>query len=364
MRDSNPASLLPVLLAAASAALLALVGCQIPYLASQAAGQARLMASAQSTASLRSSGRCSPGLASTFSEVDALLSFAARQGFSVGEAYRTYAVPAEGFPVWIVSACPPDRLEPVAWSFPLVGSFPYKGYFRRTLAEREAELWRGRGFEVDLRPALAYSTLGYFADPLVPTLLLGDAGQRAGGILHELAHRTVFVPGEPRLNESISVSIENFAVRAWLEERGETAALAEHSSRLADRERLRTAVAVVLEELREAFVSEDRSQRLAAKEAVLARFAARWREAPPQSAHYAGLVEAEWNLPSLLLIDVYGGDGELLERIYDLCGRSLPSYLMRLQDAAKTEDPRATLEKWAERGKNLSSRGTIGPGVT
>ena len=350
------------ILSVAVVSSFSLVGCQAPYLASQAAGQARLLASAESTASLRAAGRCSPTLLATFDEVDALLSFAARQGFSVGDAYRTYAVPAEGFPVWIVSACPPDRLEPVAWSFPLVGSFPYKGYFRRVLAEREADLWRAKGYEVDLRPALAYSTLGYFADPLVPTLLLGDAGQRAGGILHELAHRTVFVPGEPRLNESISVSIENFAVRAWLMELGDTEALEEHTRRLADRERLRSEVASLLDELREVFTAESRQERIAGKEAALARFAALWRQEPPQSAHYGGLVDAEWSLPALLLIDVYGGDGELLERVFDRCENSLPTYLQRLQEAAETEDPRGTLEKWAESGKLLSWPGTIGGG--
>ena len=337
----------PASIAVVFALLLGTTGCQMPYLVSQLAGQAELLAGARSLDAVRADPSSSPVLIERLEEADELLEFARRQGFRVGDAYRTYSEPPRGYPVWIVSACPPDALEPVTWSFPLVGAFPYKGFFRPELAEFEAERLRALGHEVDLRPALAFSTLGWFADPLVPTLLQGDAGERAGGILHELAHRTVFVPGDARLNESISVSIEDFAVAAWLAERGDREAIAEHQLRIADRERLRGEVAALLDELRVCFEADRREDRLAGKRKAIAGFKARFVEDPPQSARYARLGEVEWSLPSLLLIDTYGGDGPLLARLFERCGGSIPRYLETLRAAGDAPDPRAALEEWA-----------------
>ena len=338
--------------------LASLPGCQLPYLVTQLSGQTRLLASARSIDTVLADPATSPELRARLLETRELLDFARAHGFRVGDAYSTFAEPVEGYPVWIVSACPPDSLDAIAWEFPIVGSFPYRGFFRRRLAEHEAERLREEGLEVDLRPALAFSTLGWFRDPLLPTLLAGDAGERAGGILHELAHRTVFVPGDPRLNESISVSVEDFAVRAWLRERGETEALRTHAERCHDRERLRGEVARLLEELGAAFEAPERQERLRGKEEAIARFRARLAADPFRSARYARLAEVEWTLPALLLVDVYGGDGPLLEAVYRSVGEDLPAYLERLQEAAASDDPRARLEEWAEKSENRSSAGT------
>ncbi len=348
-----------VTVAIAALALLA-SGCQLPYLVSQLAGETQLLAGARPIDAVRADARSSATLVERLDEAEELLEFAKRQGFRVGDAYRTYSEPPAGYPVWIVSACPPDALEPVTWSFPLVGAFPYKGFFRKELAEFEADRLRGLDLEVDLRPALAFSTLGWFSDPLFPTLLTGDTGERAGGILHELAHRTVFVPGDARLNESISVSVEDFAVQAWLAERGEIEAMAEHRLRIEDREQLREAVAGVLDELRVSFEAPEREVRLAGKRDALERFSARFRDHPPKSARYGTLSKVEWTLPALLLIDVYGGDGPLLETVFEACNRSIPRYLAKLRDAAGSPDPRELLGSWTEQAEPRGT-GSLAP---
>jgi len=255
--------------------------------------------------------------------------------------------------VWIVSACPPDALEPVLWSFPLVGSFPYKGFFRLSIAEAEARRLESLGYEVDLRPAVAFSTLGWFADPVLPTLIRGDPGERAGVIFHELAHRTVFVPGDSRLNESVATSLEHYAVDEWLTSQGLVADLRQHEARTRDRERLRRAVAEVLEELRVVFLQHDRSARLLGREEALSGFRADLEGIEFESSAYRGdevrppLADRPWSLPGLLLIDVYGGDGPLLDAIWRRTGCSIPQYLQLLKRAADRDNPRATLEEWA-----------------
>ena len=70
-------------------------------------------------------------------EIERLLAFAAENGFDVGQAYRTYVDTGSGPPVWVLYACRPDELEPRRWRFPIVGVFPYKGFFDRDAARRE-----------------------------------------------------------------------------------------------------------------------------------------------------------------------------------------------------------------------------------
>ncbi len=342
-RSFDPGRLPPLVSGLLLLSLL-LSGCQIPYLVTQLGGQARLSASALPIEEVLARRDLAPETRARLEEVPELLAFARRQGFSVGDAYRTFAEPVEGVPVWIVTACPPDSLELIEWSYPIVGSFPYRGFFRRRLAEHEAERLRALGLEVDLRPAQAYSTLGWFADPVVPTLIAGDPGERAAGILHELAHRTIFLPGDARLNESISVSVERYAVAAWLREQGRTEAAREHARRCSDRELLRREICSLLETLRRVFEATDRQERLRGKEEAMQSFAERLRSLSFQSARSASWAEVSWTLPRLLLFDVYGGDGELLDRAFTSVGARLPAYFDLLRAATGVEDPRGFLE--------------------
>jgi len=345
-RDLGPALRSGALSCLALTFLLA--GCQSSYLASQLAGQTHLLAAARPVDDVLADPATTPALAERLREAEELLAFARANGLDVGDAYRTWVVPPEGVPVWVVSACPPDRLEPLQWAFPLVGAFPYKGFFRREIAEVQREKLRAEGYEVDLRAAAAYSTLGWLPDPLLPTLLDGDAADRAGGILHELAHRTVFVPGDARLNESVATSIEERGVALWLAGRGDSALAEEHARRTRDRERLRAEVARTIEELRAAFAAEEREVRLEAKARILAELRGRLAAAPFESDRTRVAGRIEWTLPALLLQDVYGGDGPLLDRVWRASGGTLPAYLDLLRRAAGSDDPRAELERSAD----------------
>lgn len=328
---------------------------------SQLAGQAHLIAGARPIDRVLADPATPPRLAERLVEAEEIVAFARASGFRVGDAYRTYADPPDGVPVWIVSACPPDRLEPVTWSFPLVGAFPYKGFFRREIAEAEVCRLRDEGLEVDLRPARAYSTLGWFSDPVLPAMLVGDAGERAGIILHELAHRTVFVPGDARLNESVATSIEDGAVETWLVSRGLDDVLTCHRARERDRERLRVEVERTIAALEEGFRAEERVARLAARDRALAGFRERLAAADFESERYSRLDTWEWSLPALLLLDVYGGDGPLLDALWEASGRSIERYLEFLAEAAAAPEPRMWIAERAGVGAPPDAAGAERP---
>ena len=128
-------------------------------------------------------------------------------GLRVGESFATFAEVEGDAIVWVVSAARRDRLEAYTWWYPIVGSVPYQGYFERPDADAAARALAAKGFDVDVRPAAAFSTLGWFADPLLSTTADADPVRLAETVLHELFHATLYVPGATEFNESAATFV-------------------------------------------------------------------------------------------------------------------------------------------------------------
>ena len=150
--------------------------------------------------------------------------FASRElGLPDNASYRSYADLQRPFVVWNVFAAPELSLELKQWCYPVVGCATYRGYFDRDLAESAASELRTEGYEVNVQGVPAYSTLGWFSDPLLNTFIGGTEGQVAGLIFHELAHQVAFVGGDTTFNESFATAVEREGVRRWLAANGNDA---------------------------------------------------------------------------------------------------------------------------------------------
>jgi predicted aminopeptidase len=125
-------------------------------------------------------------------------------GLDVGESYTSFTQLRSDTLAMVLSGSRRDRLEAKTWWFPIVGRVPYKGYFDlddALEAQRELET---EGFDTSLRPTSAFSTLGWFADPLLSSLLRADEVDLVETITHELSHNHLFVPGQVTFNESFA----------------------------------------------------------------------------------------------------------------------------------------------------------------
>ena len=110
--------------------------------------------------------------------------------------------------MWVLTACEPYALEPKKWSFPFLGSFPYKGFFVKEKALKEAKAIRTEeGLDVGLRTAGGWSTLGWFKDPVLSGMLDRSEGELASLIIHELTHGTLFVKDSVTFNENLATFI-------------------------------------------------------------------------------------------------------------------------------------------------------------
>ncbi|HET9947935.1 MAG TPA: aminopeptidase [Longimicrobiales bacterium] len=131
--------------------------------------------------------------------------FAAEElGIDVGDAYTMYTHLERDTLALVVSAAPKDILAPVTWWFPIVGRVPYRGFFSVEDALEAAADLEAQGYDTYVRPTAAFSTLGWFNDPVLSTMLETDEVEVVVTVLHELSHRNLFVPGRVDFNESFA----------------------------------------------------------------------------------------------------------------------------------------------------------------
>ena len=135
-------------------------------------------------------------------------------------SYRTYADLERPFVVWNVFATPELSLKPKRWCFVFAGCVAYRGYFARDQAENFVAELKQDGFDVYVGGVPAYSTLGWFSDPLLNTFIHRSEADLAGLLFHELAHQVLYIGGDTAFNESFAVAVELEGVRRWFEHHG------------------------------------------------------------------------------------------------------------------------------------------------
>ena len=128
-------------------------------------------------------------------------------GLDVGRSYTSFTQLESDTLQMVLSASPQDQLTPKTWWFPIIGRVPYKGYFNGNDAIKEQRKLEEDGFDTFLRPTAAFSTLGWFADPLLSSLLRLDEVDLVETVLHELSHNHLFVKGQIRFNESFATFV-------------------------------------------------------------------------------------------------------------------------------------------------------------
>jgi predicted aminopeptidase len=144
-------------------------------------------------------------------------------GLPDNASFRSYADLARSNVVWNVFAAPPLSMKPKEWCVPVAGCIAYLGFFAEADARAYADALRAQGLDVHIGGVPAYSTLGWFADPMLSTFIQWPETELARLIFHELAHQIVYVKDDSEFNESFATAVEEAGIRRWLEQPGKGA---------------------------------------------------------------------------------------------------------------------------------------------
>ncbi len=108
------------------------------------------------------------------------------------------------------------ELVPVTWKFPIIGEFPYKGFFELEKVKKERDDWKAKNYDTRISEVAAYSTLGWFKDPILSSMLTYDDGRLAEVLIHEMTHATVFIPGKVEINENLANFVGDYGAERFL----------------------------------------------------------------------------------------------------------------------------------------------------
>jgi predicted aminopeptidase len=274
-------------------------------------------------------------------------------GLDVGDSYTTYSWVESDTLLLVVSAAYRDRFEPHTWWFPIVGNVPYKGYFDFNAAHREAERLEARGFDTYVRPSAAFSTLGFFNDPVLNTVLrAGDVGL-VSTVIHELLHNTLFIASQVAFNESFASFVgDRGAIAFFCARDGDDAptclaAQNEWSDNLA----FGAFISTLVDDLEQLYARTDidSEQKVAQREDVFEAARARFRrdvEPRLRTRAFRGFDRRPLNNATLIGIRLYYRNLDLFEAAWQKNGRDLVTAIHSIHDAVRdAPDPFAALER-------------------
>lgn len=274
-------------------------------------------------------------------------------GLEAGESFTTYSRLTTDTLVLVLAGAYRDKLESYTWWFPIVGRVPYKGFFDPADAERAASEMAQRGFDVYLRPASAFSTLGWFNDPLLSTTLELDSASLANTVIHELTHNTFYAPGQAIFNESFANFVGSRGAMWYFRSRGDSV-----NERLSEEDWARDKVMgrfweSLYRSLDSAFDAhpDDRKARLAAAAAIYAQAESVFTdsvapELPGYGSRQAG--RPQLNNAILLARRVYRTGLDDFDAVFSLEGNDLKRAMRQIIALAKSrpDDPYGALREW------------------
>lgn len=287
-------------------------GCSAAKFYSQAIqGQAEILGKARSVAVVARDAKVSDEVKRKLALTQDVRRFAEEQlGLPAHRQYDRYTDLGRRYVSWVVYAAPEFFMEGKTWWYPLLGHLEYRGFFSKGAAEDEAAHLRSEGYEVFVGGVEAYSTLGWFRDPVLNTFFHSTDNELAELLFHELTHVKLFLPGDTDFNEAFATANAEQGLRRWLKSKGDRPALIRYEVSLAkDREIIRLLLHT-REKLKRLYLSKSCSvvQMRREKAAVLkqmreeyAQIRARWRG----DSRYDRSFAKPWNNARLNTVATY-----------------------------------------------------------
>jgi predicted aminopeptidase len=208
-------------------------GCAAPYYWQAIGGQLELLRKREPIEEVIEDSATAPTLKNTLARIALMRRFAVDElGLPGNDSYTTYVELDRPYVVWNVVAADEFSVDAQRWCFLFAGCVAYRGYFDKTAADRFAAKLTADGLDTHSGGSTAYSTLGYFADPVLSTMVNGGEQYVASLLFHELAHQQLYVKDDSEFSEAFAMVIEELGTERWLARHGEPAEMERYRQRL------------------------------------------------------------------------------------------------------------------------------------
>ncbi len=316
-------------------------GCRsLPYYEQAISGQMQILQKQQPIAELIEDPDTAPELKNKLLFIQTVREFAEKElQLPVNDHYLSYVELGRPYVVWNVFAAPELSLKPKTWCFPIVGCVTYRGYFKEADARRFGDALGQQGWDVYIGGAIAYSTLGWFDDPVLSTFVNLSTSDTAALIFHELAHGLLYIPDDTAFNESFATAVEQEGLKRWQLSTNDPQGLADWKRRRHMRQQFIALVSKYKAQLQKMFKSnlssdEKRHQKAAAFSQMHSEFKAL------KSKHRAMAAYSAWfnqplNNAQLLSVSAYHDWVPAFSQILSDVGGDLPKFYEKCQQLAQ-----------------------------
>lgn len=307
-------------------------------------------------------------LAKRLARVQAIRIYASRElSLPDNQSFTRYSDLGRPFVVWNVFAAPPLSLTARQWCFPVAGCVSYRGYFREEEAHAEADHLAAGGDDVYVSGVPAYSTLGYFSDPILSTFVRWPETEVARLMFHELAHQIVYVKDDSVFNESFATAVEEAGVQRWLKSEGNPTLDAQFVLAQAQRAAFRELVRDTRARLTQVYASDaaedaKRAEKGAAYAAMKGAYRAARAGAPAMAGYdrwFAGYGNQGPNNASLASVALYTAQVPAFRALLAQEGDNLPKFYARVKEIAA--QPREERDAVLAAAAAKSPVATLGP---
>lgn len=331
-------------------ASLLLTGCQAPYYLSQGYGQLALLNSRKKLEHVLKSDSLNDEQKKKLVLARDAREFAENNlGLAKTDNYKTYVALEKPYVVWNVSAAPKWELKHYYWNFLMVGKVPYKGFFKEELAKEEEEKLRSEGFDTFLRGVTAYSTLGWFDDPILSSMLSYTETDLVNTIIHETVHATLYIKSSADFNERLATFIGNQGAESFYfaREGADSPTVLKIRDELADEKLFSTFISQEIKELSDWYTkatNHNEELRVKRLREIQDRFV---RSVQPKmkTKNYDSFPKITLNNARLNIYKTYLQDLSKFEKLFEKVGRDYRKFIEECKKLEKQKDPEKALEK-------------------
>ena len=341
---------------------LVLAGCQAGYLLKSAYSQADLLLRrVPIDEALRDPAVSAEHKRKLLLATEARLFAESALGLAKTKNYSSFVQLERPYVTYVVNASLKTQLTPHLWNYPLVGALPYKGFFDPDGAQKEAQSLERKGLDVHVRGVTAFSTLGWFKDPILSSMLNYEDHDLVNTIIHETVHATIYIKSEAQFNERLATFIGNKGTEAFYLKRegAQSATLEVMRNDSHDEHVFGEFISAELKSLEAWYdqrkgleiIADEREKRLAE---IGERFSRIVRPHLKRKEAYAGFESAKLNNARLLNYRLYFEDLSEFESVFESYGRDFQRMLAFCKSLEKATDPQAALSAAAKQASRLA----------